>query len=125
MSINKAILVGNLGSDPEVKNFDSGKRKASFPLATSEQYKDRTTGEKKSATEWHNIVLWGALAEIAGKYLKKGSKVYVEGKIKSRSYETNNGEKRYITEIVGDTITMLGEKPQAVQQQVVDDSWSI
>jgi single-strand DNA-binding protein len=111
MSINKAILIGNLGSDPEVKSTTPGKTVASFSLATSERYKDRTTGEAKSITDWHNVVLWGSLANIAGKYLKKGSKIYLEGRIKSRSYESN-GVKKYITEIVGDNITMLGERQQ-------------
>ena len=108
MSINKAILIGNLGSDPEVRTTTSGKQVASFSLATSERYKDRTTGEAKSITEWHNIVLWSNLAEIAGKFLKKGSKVYIEGRIKTRSYDSN-GTKKYITEIIGDNLTMLGE----------------
>lgn len=119
--INKAILIGNLGSDPEVKTTTSGKQVASFSLATSERFKDRTTGETKSTTEWHNVVLWGTLAEIAGKYLKKGSKVYIEGKIKTRSYESN-GAKKYITEIVGDNMVMLGEKPQAATSHVVESS---
>lgn len=117
MSVNKAILIGNLGSDPEVKNTTSGKTVASFSLATSERYKDKTTGETKSMTEWHNVVLWGSLADIAGKYLKKGSKIYLEGKIKTRSWD-KDGVKRYITEIIGDNLTMLGEKPQAAAQVV-------
>lgn len=119
--INKAILIGNLGSDPEVKTTTTGKQVASFSLATSERYKDRTTGETKSTTEWHNVVLWGSLAEIAGKYLKKGSKIYIEGKIKTRAYESN-GVKKYITEIVGDNLTMLGEKPQTASSHVVEAS---
>jgi single-strand DNA-binding protein len=115
MSVNKAILIGNLGSDPEVKTTSTGKQVASFSLATSERYKDKTTGEAKSVTEWHNVVLWGNLAEVAGKYLRKGSKIYLEGKIKTRSYESN-GAKKYITEIIGDNLTMLGEKPQPAAQ---------
>jgi single-strand DNA-binding protein len=94
-----------------VKSTTSGKTVASFSVATSERYKDRTTGEAKSITDWHNVVLWGGLANIAGKYLKKGSKIYLEGRIKSRSYESN-GVKKYITEIVGDNMTMLGERQQ-------------
>ena len=108
MSVNKVILIGNLGSDPEVRTTTSGKQVASFSLATSERYKDRTTGEAKNITEWHNIVLWSNLAEIAGKFLKKGSKVYIEGRIKTRSYDSN-GTKKYITEIIGDNLTMLGD----------------
>lgn len=119
--INKVILVGNLGSDPEVKTFDSGKQVASFSLATSESYKDKHTGEKKSQTEWHNVVVWGSLADVAGKYLKKGSKVYVEGKIKTRAYDSN-GSKKYIVEIVADSFQMLGEKPKAAQEQAVADN---
>lgn len=115
--INKVILVGNLGSDPEVRTFDSGKNMASFSLATSESYKDKATGEKKSITEWHNIVLWSGLADIAGKYLKKGMKIYLEGKIRTRSYDAN-GSKKFITEIVGDQLQMLGEKPQQAQESV-------
>jgi single-strand DNA-binding protein len=117
--VNKVILIGNLGNDPEVRTFDSGKTAASFSLATSESYKDKTTGEKKSLTEWHNVVLWGGLADIAGKYLKKGSKVFIEGKIRTRSYNDSNGAKKYITEIVGDSLQMLGEKPAAVQEPVL------
>lgn len=114
MSVNKAILIGNLGSDPEVKNTTSGKTVASFSLATSERFKDKT-GETKSVTDWHNVILWGNLAEIAGKYLKKGSKIYLEGRIKTRSWE-KDGVKKYITEIVGDNLTMLGDRPQPAAQ---------
>lgn len=120
MSVNKVILIGNLGSEVELRNTGSGKQVASFSLATSEQYKDKTTGEKKSDTTWHNIVLWNGLAEIASKYLKKGSKAYIEGKIKTRSYESGNGEKKYITEIIGDNLTLLGDKPHGHASQVVD-----
>lgn len=123
MSVNRATLIGNLGSDPEIRHTTSGKAVASFSLATSERFKDKTTGENKSLTEWHNIVLWGSLAEIAGKYLKKGSKVYIEGKIKTRSWE-KDGTKRYITEIVADNMTMLGEKPQAAAHVVEASGYS-
>jgi single-strand DNA-binding protein len=107
-SVNKVILVGNLGKDPEVKYLEGGVAIAKFPLATSESFKDKNTGERKSQTEWHNIVLWRGLAEIAEKYLKKGSSVYIEGKLKSRSWDDQSGNKRYITEIVGENMTMLG-----------------
>jgi single-strand DNA-binding protein len=119
MSRNLVILLGNCGSDPEVRSLDSGKKVASFSLATTEQYKDRTTGERKSVTEWHKIVLWSPLADITEKYLKRGSKIFLEGRIKTRSYEIN-GEKKYITEIIGDNLTILGEKPQAVQQPIIE-----
>ncbi len=108
--VNKVILVGNLGKDPEIRTLDSGVKVATFSIATSESYTDRNTNEKVEQTEWHNIVLWRGLAEIAEKYLNKGSQVYVEGKLQTRSYETKEGEKRYTTEIVGRNLTMLGGK---------------
>lgn len=108
--INKAILVGNLGRDPEVRTLESGATVAQFTLATSESYKNKN-GERVENTEWHNIVVWRGLAEVAGKYLKKGSKVYIEGKITSRSWDDKEtGQKRYITEIVADNMVMLDAK---------------
>jgi single-strand DNA-binding protein len=107
--VNKVILVGNLGKDPEVRSFEGGAKKASFPLATTESYKTRD-GVKKDHTEWHNIVLWRGLADVAEKYLSKGSQVYVEGRIRNRSWDDKDGNKRYITEIEADTMTMLGRK---------------
>jgi single-strand DNA-binding protein len=108
--VNKVILVGRLGKDPEVRNLDSGVAVANFTIATSESYKDKTTGEKKEITEWHNVVLWRGLAEVAQRYLHKGDLVYVEGKLRSRSWE-KEGVTRYITEVVGDNMTMLSSKP--------------
>ncbi|MEI8005406.1 MAG: single-stranded DNA-binding protein [Bacteroidota bacterium] len=105
--INKVILVGNLGRDPEVTRFDNGVKKASFSLATTEQYKGKD-GEKASHTEWHNIVLWRGLAEVAENYLKKGNTVYVEGRIRKREYEDKDGVKKFIYEIMGDVLQMLG-----------------
>lgn len=105
--VNKAIIVGRLGKDPEVRHLDSGAAVASFSVATSETYKDRNTGERRETTEWHNIVLWRGLAEVAEKYLKKGDQVYVEGKLRTRSWE-KDGITRYTTEIVGDNMSMLG-----------------
>lgn len=104
------ILIGNLGKDPEVRYLESGVAVANFPLATSESYKDRNTGERITQTEWHNVVLWRGLAEVAEKYLKKGNQVYVEGKLRTRSWEDQNGNTRYTTEVVGDNMTMLGGK---------------
>ncbi len=104
--LNKVILIGNLGKDPEIQVFESTK-KASFSLATTESYKNRE-GVKVDQTEWHNVVLWRGLAEIAEKYLRKGNTIYLEGKIKSRSWEDANGVKKYITEILGDNMIMLG-----------------
>ena len=108
--VNKVILVGRLGKDPEVRNLDSGVAVANFTMATSESYKDRTTGEKKEVTEWHNVVLWRGLAEVAQRYLHKGDMVYIEGKLRTRSWE-KDGVTRYTTEIVGDNMTMLSSKP--------------
>ena len=107
--VNKVILVGNLGKDPEVKYLDNGVAVANFSLATTENYKNKE-GEKVSQTEWHNIVLWRGLAEVAEKYLKKGASVYVEGKIKTRKWEDKEGNARYNTEILADNMTMLGGK---------------
>jgi len=104
--VNKVILVGRLGKDPEVRNLDNGAAVANFTIATSESYKDKTTGEKKEITEWHNIVLWRGLAEISQKYLHKGDMVYIEGKLRTRSWE-KEGVTRYTTEIVADNMTML------------------
>lgn len=105
--INKVILVGNLGKDPEVRYLEGGTAVANFPLATSESYKDRS-GNRVDQTEWHNIVVWRGLAEVAEKYLKKGNQVYIEGKIRTRSWDDKDGNKRYTTEIVADQMTMLG-----------------
>ena len=107
--VNKVILVGNLGRDPEVRHLENGTPVASFSLATSESYKDRTSGERKTNTEWHNVVLWRGLAEVAEKFLHKGDQVYIEGKLRTRSWE-KDGVTRYTTEIVGDNMTMLGSK---------------
>jgi len=107
--INKVILVGNVGKDPEVKYLDNGVAVAQFSLATSETYKDKE-GNKNTKTEWHNIVLWRGLAEVAEKYVKKGNPLYIEGKITTRSYDAQDGSKRYVTEIVGNVMQMLGSK---------------
>lgn len=107
--VNKVILVGRLGKDPEVRHLESGAAVANFPIATSEVYKDRNTGERREQTEWHNIVLWRGLAEVAEKYLNKGDMVYIEGKLRTRSWE-KEGVTRYTTEVVGDNMTMLSPK---------------
>ena len=107
--VNKVILVGNLGKDPEVRYLDSGVAVANFSLATTENYKNKE-GERVSQTEWHNIVFWRGLAEVAEKYLKKGDSVYVEGKIRTRKWEDKEGNIRYSTEILADNMTMLGKK---------------
>lgn len=107
--VNKVILVGRLGKDPEVRNLENGAAVANFTLATSESYKDKTTGEKKEVTEWHNIVLWRGLAEISQRYLHKGDMVYIEGKLRTRSWE-KEGVTRYTTEVVADNMTMLSTR---------------
>lgn len=105
--INKVILIGNLGKDPEVRTLESGVKVATFSLATTESYKNKN-GDRVEHTEWHNIVLWRGQAEVAEKFLKKGNPVYIEGRIRTRSYEDSNNVKKYITEIQGDNMTMLG-----------------
>ena len=110
--VNKVILIGNLGKDPEVRYLDNGVAVANFSLATTENYKNKE-GERVSQTEWHNIVLWRGLAEVAEKWLKKGSSVYVECKIRTRKWEDKDGNTRYSTEILGDNMTMLGGKPSS------------
>jgi single-strand DNA-binding protein len=109
-SVNKVILIGNLGKDPEVRRLENGGIVANFPLATSETYTDRTTGEKRDTTDWHTIVLWRGLAEVAEKYVRKGQKVYVEGKLKTRSWTDKEGISRYTTEIVADELTILSPR---------------
>lgn len=107
--VNKVILVGNLGKDPEVRHLEGGAAVANFTLATTEVYKDKT-GTRQEQTEWHNIVVWRGLAEVAEKYLKKGMTIYVEGKLRTRSWDDKEGHKRYTTEVVGDTFTILSKK---------------
>ncbi|HJX34042.1 MAG TPA: single-stranded DNA-binding protein [Desulfatiglandales bacterium] len=106
-SVNKVILVGNLGSDPEVRYTPSGRAVANFSLATTEKYTNKE-GEKEERTEWHRIVAWARLGEICGEYLTKGSQVYIEGRIQTRSWEDRDGNKRYTTEIVAQAMQMLG-----------------
>lgn len=110
--LNKVTLIGRLGRDPEIKYFDSGAAKANFPLATSESYTNKE-GQRVENTEWHNIVFWRGLAEIAEKYLKKGAQVYVEGKLRTRSWDDQDGNKKYITEIEGNNLIMLDRAPSA------------
>jgi single-strand DNA-binding protein len=110
MSVNKVILVGNVGKDPETRYLEGGTAVSSFPMATSETYRNRD-GERVSNTEWHNIVLWRGLAEVAEKYVRKGTQLYIEGRIRTRSWDDRDGNKRYTTEIVGDNMQMLGKRP--------------
>ena len=108
--VNKVILIGNLGADPEVRYTPDGAPVANFNLATSESWNDRTSGEKQERTEWHRLVVWRKLAEIAGQYLKKGSRIYVEGKLQTRSWEDQSGQKRYTTEVVVNDMQMLDSR---------------
>lgn len=107
-SVNKVILVGNLGADPEVRYMPSGDAVANIRLATTDRYKDKQSGEFKELTEWHRVSFFGRLAEIVNEYLKKGSAVYIEGRIRTRKYQAQDGTERYSTEIVADQMQMLG-----------------
>lgn len=115
--VNKVILVGSLGKDPEVRYMPNGGAVANMTLATSESWRDKNTGETKEQTEWHRVVLFGKLAEIAGEYLRKGSQVYVEGSLRTRKWTDQSGQERYTTEInvpqIGGVMQMLGGKPEA------------
>jgi single-strand DNA-binding protein len=106
---NKVQLIGNVGNAPEIKNLESGKKVASFSIATNEFYKD-SNGEKVQDTQWHNIVAWGKIADIVESYVGKGKEIALEGKLSSRSYETSDGEKRYVTEVIASEILLLGSK---------------
>lgn len=114
MSVNKVFLVGRLGKDPEVKKMTCGELVTNVTMATSENYKDKS-GQKQEKTEWHNLVFYRRLAEIAGQYLTKGSMIYVEGKIQTRKWQTKEGQDRYTTEIIVNEMTMLGGKPSGGQ----------
>lgn len=109
-SVNKCIIIGNLGKDPEMRYTQDGKAVANLAVATSESWKDKNTGEKKEKTEWHRVTFFDKLAEIVGQYLKKGSKIYLEGKLQTRKWQDKDGNDRYTTEIVGNEMRMLGGK---------------
>ena len=117
--INKVILVGNLGKDPEVFTFENGNKKVSFSLATTESFKNKE-GARVDRTEWHNIVLYRGLGDVAAQYLKKGQTIYLEGSIRTRSYDNSEGRKVYVTEIEGNSMTMLGgKKPEGEAPQAI------
>lgn len=109
-SLNKVMLIGNLGADPEMRYLPSGDAVANIRIATTESWKDKASGEKKEETEWHRVSFFGKLAEIVGEYLKKGSPVYVEGRIKTRKWQDKDGQDRYSTEVVADRMQMLGSR---------------
>jgi len=117
--INKVILIGNLGNDPEVRYTPSGDAVANFSIATSEEWKDKNTGEKRERTEWHRIVAWRRLGEICGEYLSKGRQVYVEGRIQTNAWEDKEGNKRYTTEILANTVQFLGFPIDCCRQQSI------
>lgn len=116
MSINKVILIGNLGNEPEVKTFTNGDKITTASIATSERWTDKNTGEKKEQTEWHRVVFSNRLADVAEQYLHKGSKVYIEGKIKTRKWQDQNGQERYSTEIRAENLQMLDSRNDGNQQ---------
>lgn len=118
-SVNKVILIGNLGKDPEIRSFSNGDQVANVSLATADKWKDKQTGEAKEATEWHNLVFIGRQAEIAGQYLRKGSQIYVEGSIRTRKWQDKDGNDRYTTEVRVGSMQMLGGKPDGQQSQRV------
>lgn len=126
--INKVIIVGRLGNDPEMRTMPNGDPVAKINVATSEEWTDKNTGEKKQNTEWHSIIAFRKLADIIGQYLKKGSQVYVEGKIRTRKWQDQNGQDRYTTEIIADQLQMLSSsqgkpKPQSQPQQSQQKEW--
>ena len=112
--INKVIIVGHLGNDPEMRRMPNGEAVANISVATSEAWTDKNTGERREVTEWHRIVFYRKLAEICGQYLKKGAQVYIEGRLRTRKWQDQNGQDRYTTEIQGDVMQMLGTRPQSV-----------
>ncbi|MDR0219522.1 MAG: single-stranded DNA-binding protein [Enterobacteriaceae bacterium] len=125
--VNKVILVGNLGQDPEVRYMPNGGAIANITLATSESWRDKQTGEMRDKTEWHRVVIFGKLAEIAGEYLRKGSQVYIEGALQTRKWQDQNGQERYTTEVVvnpiGGSMQMLGARGGVAQNAPAQGSW--
>ena len=121
-SVNRVILIGNLGKDPETRYMPNGDAVTNITIATSESWKDKNTGEKKESTEWHRVVFFRKLAEIAGQYLLKGSQVYIEGSLKTRKWQNKDGQDQYTTEIVADEMKMLGGKSESTHAQNKPDS---
>tara|TARA_B110000285_G_scaffold34980_1_gene37405 strand:- start:765 stop:1211 length:447 start_codon:yes stop_codon:yes gene_type:complete len=112
-TVNKVILIGNLGKDPEVRHLENGAIVANFPIATSESYTDKNTGQKVVNTDWHDIVVWRGLAGVVEKYVRKGQKVYIEGKLRKRSWQDKDGNTRYSSEVVADELTILSKNENA------------
>ena len=122
-SVNKVILLGNLGRDPEIRSMQSGAKMASFSIATSKRWKDRNTQEQKEKTSWHNIVVFGdGLVDIVEKYVKKGSKIYIEGEIQTRKWQDKDGNDRYTTEVLGNQLTMLGSRGSSDNSNQMESS---
>lgn len=122
-SINKVIIVGNLGRDPETRYMPSGDAITNIAIATTDKWKDKGSGEQKESTEWHRVAFFGKLAEIAGQYLKKGSQVYIEGKLRTRKWQDKDGVEKYTTEIIADTMQMLGSRQGMGGGAQMDDSY--
>lgn len=120
-SVNKVILLGNLGADPEARFLPSGDAVSNLRLATTDRYKEKSSGEWKEITEWHRVTFFGRLAEVCNEYLKKGASVYIEGRIKTRKWQDQSGQDRYSTEVVGETMQMLGNKNQSPKTQGESD----
>lgn len=123
-SVNLVILVGNLGADPEMRTMPDGNTVCTIRLATTDTWKDKATGEKREATEWHRVVMFRKLGEIAGQYLKKGSSVYIEGRVKTRKWQDQEGKDRYTTEIEANEMKMLGSRPAGAQSEPTSDRTS-
>ena len=121
-SVNKVILVGNLGKDPETRYMPNGEAVTNITVATSDNWTDKTSGEKKEATEWHRITFYRRLAEVAAEYLKKGSSVYVEGKLRTRKWQDKDGQDRYTTEVIADVMQMLGSRGGGGGSAPMDDA---
>lgn len=123
-SVNKVILVGNLGKDPEIRMLESGTKVATFSMATTEKFKDKVTGEQRSQTDWHNIVMWRNMAELAEKYLRKGMQIYLEGKLRTRSWQDKDGNNRYTTEVVAESMVMMSRGGDGNSNTAMNDSSS-
>ena len=111
MTLNKVMIIGNAGKDPEIRHLDNGVSVVTLPVATTERYKDKN-GETKEQTEWHTVVFWRQLAEFTEKYVRKGSQLFIEGRLRTRKWEDQSGNRKYVTEIVADTISLLGRRPE-------------
>jgi len=123
-SLNKVLLIGNLGKDPEIRMTQGGNKSANFSIATSESWTSKQTGQRETKTEWHNVVFWGNVAEVAEKYLKKGSKVYIEGKLQTRKWQDKSGTDRWTTEVLGSQLVMLDRKEasqDSAPEKISDD----